>query len=317
MITKERNNYFDNLKGFLILAVIIGNSLELANPDSVNIHFFILFLYVFHMPLFTFVSGYFNKLSRRTTKEKVKDTVKIYLCAQVFYTFFNFLILGRWHVNLQLLMPQWTLWYLLSMVFWYIISDYITNYKTWIIGSIVLSLLIGLDSSIGTIASASRTIFFLPFFILGMAFEKEHLNIIRKNKTKLLVLSLITILILFLLNNETPIELFFEYAKYTWYFEKPWFPMFMRGFHYISAIIVGVTIMAYMPNKRTIITKIGKYSLIMYLVHSGVSELLINYNIVRYTSLTSTVISTLIIVLLVVFITIYYVKYKERKLNSV
>ncbi|MGL5379295.1 acyltransferase family protein [Clostridium sp.] len=316
MVTKERNAYFDNLKGFLILAVIIGNSLELANPDSVNIHFFVLFLYVFHMPLFTFVSGYFNKLSKRTTKEKVIDTVKLYLYAQVFYTFFNFLILGRWHISFQLLMPQWTLWYLLSMVFWYIIADYIKDYKKWIIGSILVSLLIGLDSSVGTIGSVSRTLFFLPFFILGMAFEKEHLNIIRKNKVRILACSILTVLILFLLNNSTPIELFFQYAKYTWYFEKPWFPMFMRLFHYISAIVVGSAIMAYMPKKKTIITEIGKYSLIMYLVHSGVSEILISYNILRYTSLITTVISTVIIVVIVVFITLYYVKYKERKVNN-
>ena len=72
--TKHRDFYFDTLKGFLILCVIIGNSLELADPQNINIHYFILFLYVFHMPLFTFVSGYFSKLSKRTTVQKVKGT---------------------------------------------------------------------------------------------------------------------------------------------------------------------------------------------------------------------------------------------------
>ena len=36
---KHRDFYFDTLKGFLILCVIIGNSLELADPQNINIHF--------------------------------------------------------------------------------------------------------------------------------------------------------------------------------------------------------------------------------------------------------------------------------------
>lgn len=313
MIVKERDSYFDNLKGFLIISVIIGNSLELANPEKVNIHFFVLLLYVFHMPLFAFVSGYFSKLSKRTTKEKVIDTVKLYVYAQVFYTAFNYLLLWRHGTKLQMLMPQWTLWYLLSMVFWYIISDYVKDYKKWIIGTIIVAMLAGLDGSIGTNGSFARTVFFLPFFIGGMAFKIEYLEVLRKHKIKVLIGSLASIVALYFLNEATPIELFFEYTKYTWYFEKPWFPMFMRAFHYLSAILVGMSIFTFMPSKKTKLSKVGKYSLIMYLTHSGVSEILITSKVLKYNSTLQAIISTIIVVAVVIIVTFSYVKFKENK----
>lgn len=314
MIVKERNQYFDNLKGFLIILVIIGNSLELANPEVVNVHFLILLLYVFHMPLFVFLSGYFSKLSKRTTKQKVEKSIKLYVGAQVFYTAFNFFILGRESTKLRILMPQWTLWYLLSMVFWYIISDYVKDYKKWIIWSIIIAMLAGLDSSIGTSGSSSRTLFFLPFFIGGMAFKEEYIDVLRANKVKIAIGSILTIVVLWFLNEATPIELLFEYTKYTWYFDRPWFPMFLRGFHYISAIVVGMGILVFMPSKSTKLSKVGKYSLIMYLTHSGIAEIFISYKLLKYDSLLELIISTTIIVLVVIIVTFSYVYIKNKRI---
>ena len=49
--TKHRDFYFDTLKGFLILCVIIGNSLELADPQNINIHYFIYFYMIFQIEI--------------------------------------------------------------------------------------------------------------------------------------------------------------------------------------------------------------------------------------------------------------------------
>ncbi|WLF70583.1 acyltransferase family protein [Clostridium septicum] len=312
-----RKYYFDNLKGFLIICVIIGNSLELANPTSVNVHTFILLLYIFHMPMFAFVSGYFSKISKRSTKERVIDTTKLYLSAQIFYTFFNFLILKKSSVRLELLMPQWTLWYLLSMIFWYIISDYILDYKKWLMGSVCLSLIIGLDGSIGTIASVSRTVFFLPFFIIGRTFKEDYIEKLKKHKSKFVILTIVVLISLIKLSDETPIELLFEYTNYTWYFEKPWFPMFIRVFHYISSIIIGGFILTVIPIKITNITILGENSLIMYISHSGIVQLLLDFDIIKYNSLFSIVISTLIVILTVIIFTLIIVNVRliKRKVS--
>ena len=202
---KERDYYFDNIKGLLILLVILGNSLEYAEPTAINTHFFLLLLYLFHMPLFTFVSGYFCKKSKRTTQEKVIKIFKVYVGAQIFYTIFEKIVFHREYIKLEFFSPMWTLWYLFSLMFWYILSDFIKNKKIWLIVSICLALYIGFDTGAGSYVSISRTFFFLPFFIAGMIFEKRHIEYL-KNKIKyILVAALAIIGLLFYIRNRVPL----------------------------------------------------------------------------------------------------------------
>lgn len=308
---KERDTYFDNLKGFLIIMVIVGNTLEEATIKNLNIHFLILFLYIFHMPLFAFISGYFSKMSSRKTIHKVRDTFKIYLLAQVFYTFFAYFILGSKDVKMQILMPRWTLWYLLSLVCWYILSDYIKNKKAWLIGSIIVSLLVGFDPSVGTTASVSRTLFFLPFFILGLSFDRKHVEKIKEKKWIVYIGTIITVGGLYIFNETVPIELFFEYARYTWYFNQPWFPFVMRIYHYVVAFFLGATILSFKWEKANILKNIGKLSLIMYISHSGIDQLLLKFGLLRYDSWISLILSTISVVLIVILFTFGYVKVKS------
>jgi len=56
-----RNVFIDNLKGLLIYCVVLGHiceNYEMAHP---NLKFLIFFIYLFHMPCFIYISGYFSK----------------------------------------------------------------------------------------------------------------------------------------------------------------------------------------------------------------------------------------------------------------
>ena len=59
-MTKERDYFFDNLKAVLIFLVVLGHFLLPIHGKSVLVIIKRL-IYVFHMPLFVFVSGYFSK----------------------------------------------------------------------------------------------------------------------------------------------------------------------------------------------------------------------------------------------------------------
>lgn len=316
MSIKVRDNYFDNLRGFLIICVIIGNSLEYINPTDVNPHFFILCLYMFHMLLFTFISGYFCKKSKRTTKEKVIDTVRIYLFAQLFYYFFNLIILKKPNTNFELLRPNWTLWYLFALIFWYIISDYIHNYKRSFILSMLLSLILGFDGTVGSLASASRIFFFLPFFIAGLAFDKDaFLNKLKEYKIHIYALTGITFYILFLISDITTVELLFEYTNYTFYGDSSSYPLLIRAFHYIGGLIVCSFILIVCSSKKSLLTWIGKNSLILYVSHAAVIQILTIKPILKYSNIFETIISEAFILLIVIFITYLYTKLKSLLLR--
>lgn len=308
---KSRDYYFDTLKGILILFVITGNSLELASPQHVNTHYFILCLYMFHMPMFTFVSGYFCKLSKRTSVQKVKSTFKLYFFAQLAYIIFYKYILGSSGYKFELMYSQWTLWYLLSLTCWYILSDYVGNTKKWLIGSIIVSLIIGFDNSIGSLGSISRTIFFFPFFIAGMSFKKEYIDILKKHRLKLLLASIVILIVLYVLSGSIKIELLFELSSYSSYYDNLLFPLCIRAFHYLGAFLISGFILTLIPNIKTIFSPIGKNSLVLYLLHGAISNILIGRGIARYTNLFVLILSEILIILVTILCSAIFIKLKN------
>ena len=52
---------FDNLKFLLILFVVIGHFVDLYVNDYRTMKMIFIFLYAFHMPLFIFITGLFQK----------------------------------------------------------------------------------------------------------------------------------------------------------------------------------------------------------------------------------------------------------------
>lgn len=312
-----RDSYFDTLKGVLILLVVIGNSLELSNTDLPFIHYFILFLYMFHMPLFAFISGYFCKKSKRSTVERVSEIFILYISVQTIYYIFYKFIMGETDNRLKFMEPYWTLWYLVSLIFWYIIYDYIKDSKKWLIGSVLAAILIGYDPSVFNYLSISRTIFFLPFFILGVMFKKEYINKIKEKKKLLGTLSLIVLIILFFLSFGLIIDLLFEFVGYESYYpDATWYPLLIRIFHYIGAVILGAFIMSLIPKRKTIFSPIGKYSLYIYIVHSGISEFFITNEILKYYNYGFLIFSEIIIVLTSLLLVYLYAKLKDKILKS-
>lgn len=61
-ITKQNREYlYDNIRGILILLVVLGHALEYFRLDNKVGEFLYVFIYLFHMPVFIFISGYFSK----------------------------------------------------------------------------------------------------------------------------------------------------------------------------------------------------------------------------------------------------------------
>lgn len=307
----KRNYLFDNLKGFLIICVIIGNSIEYANPSCIDLHYFLLTLYTFHMPLFAFISGYFSEKSKRSTQEKVINILKIYVGAQIFYFILNRYIFGESSFKLKLFSPSWTMWYFISLMSWYIISDFIKDKKKWFIFSIIASLLIGLDSSVDGHVSISRTFFFLPIFIAGMSFSNGKLEKLQKNRFTLGILSILILIILYILKDSTPLELFFEYDKYTSFFDSAYYPAAMRIFHYIGAFTIGAFIISIAPKTKTYLSKIGEFSIVMYLSHAAVIKLLYKTALIKYNTTLEVLISEILILVTVIVLTLIYAKFKK------
>lgn len=81
-MTKERDYFFDNIKAVLIFLVVLGHFLLPIHEGGNVLVLIKRLIYVFHMPLFVFVSGYFSKRIYKDGKynfKKILYLIKAYI----------------------------------------------------------------------------------------------------------------------------------------------------------------------------------------------------------------------------------------------
>ena len=134
--------------------------------------------YLFHMPAFVFLAGV-----TINTKDKSQgsfltnsDNLVIPLVIMVFaYEAFHLALYQKPSVYLQNAAPYWHLWFLLSLIIWKYFLPVIVKFQNRVTISIVIALMIGLSAHFGYFLNISRTLYFLPLFLLGVAISPPSL----------------------------------------------------------------------------------------------------------------------------------------------
>jgi hypothetical protein len=101
---KKRDPYFSNLKFILIFLVILGHLMEKHIYTNHDLYIIYTAIYMVHMPLFAFISGYFSKNSHK----KLNHVWKIggqYLLLHLGRLLVNLLITGENRGNWRLEIP--------------------------------------------------------------------------------------------------------------------------------------------------------------------------------------------------------------------
>ena len=124
---KERIFYFDTIKFILIYLVVLGHVLEPNRALSWNSEIYTS-IYLFHMPLFIILSGYFTK-KKEDFGEFKQDSFRLletFIVLHIFSVIFQITYYGIIKLS-SLLVPGFASWYLLSLFFWRCFLQYIPN----------------------------------------------------------------------------------------------------------------------------------------------------------------------------------------------
>lgn len=177
----ERSPYWDNIKGILISLVVIGHFLW--DYKGIGIAgFFLSFIYLFHMPAFIFVSGYFSKSDNAKSMRSIFKLVVIYIIFNTTMMIFSFIL---WNTSFQLLTPVYSYWFLISLIIWRFIIKYVENIKNILLMSIIVVIFIGLWSDVTNVLALSRTVVFFPFFLIGYKLSPDKINHLTHNRKPL------------------------------------------------------------------------------------------------------------------------------------
>ena len=118
------------------------------------------------MPGFCFLSGYFSKKGDKAYQSAIFD----FLIPYVIFNGLFVLCYGSSQPNI--FSPSFAYWYMLSMFCWKLITKALQQIKYVLPLSIVVALLTGLCGDAHNFLSLSRTIGFLPFYIIGMKMSR-------------------------------------------------------------------------------------------------------------------------------------------------
>ena len=258
----NRSAYWDNIKGFLIFLVVFAHCLY-DHQDKAVIDAIVKSIYLFHMPAFIFVSGFFGKSERAHSEKSVFTLLFAYFI-------FNS-ILGIAMGWTEFLSPKYSYWYILALVIWRLSSKYIPADRTHLIAAIVAAVGVGFVSVITNDFALSRAIAFFPFYLAGLITPKERFEI----KPRLLVpglvalsaaigLGYLTIRVLNIQNGEMLMEAYSEPTE-----------ALTRLCMFAAASAATIAILAFAPQRRLpLLPSFGMNSLAVFLLHRPLTLLL-------------------------------------------
>ena len=171
-----RDPWLDNVKMVLVTLVVVGHAIGLVS-DSMGSHWVYDFIYLWHIPAFVFVSGYLSKSfewDRRRMKGLVYTLLVPYLIFEPALYYYRVGVVGEREPGTLWLEPHWTMWYLIVLLMWRLVTPILKAHWLWLPLSVIISLVGGLwDTDLFMIP---RFLGLLPFFVLGLHLKPRHLK---------------------------------------------------------------------------------------------------------------------------------------------
>ena len=273
MVKKERIFIWDNLKFILIFLVVLGHFADFHTATSLNMKRLFLYIYIFHMPLFIFISGLFSKKTINEKRyKKIFEYLILYIGMKILF-FIVDLIINK-DTSFSLISEGGLPWFILAIMWFNLITIFLNklNPKYLLTVSIILACFIGYDASINDTLAISRTIVYYPFFLSGYYLDPSKVvNFCKQKKIQILsvifiIISLILCFFLIksiyqfrpLLTGRNPFHTLGKYEPYG---------CILRFLYYIGVSIFIISIIALTPTKETIASNLGQRSIQVYMLH--------------------------------------------------
>lgn len=278
MITRDL--YWDTLKFVLIFFVVYAHTLSGSNPDGSFNRAMYNFIFIL-FPLFIFISGRFSQIKNM---EKYKlgllRIFETYIVFQFIRTI-PILLSGAFsfHSILSfLLSPKYTLWYLISLIYWRLIVMFIPK-RILIYKPIVILTLCFTVSILGgfipvKILALQRAMTYLPFFFLGFySTEIDLRKWISKIHIGIPIMSILAsfLFIYYYMNYDMTFVLSGKMSYWSYPSLSPLLLCIARCLFVLAAIFVSFMVMC-LVRVQSWMAKMGAATLAIYIFHSFIVQ---------------------------------------------
>jgi Fucose 4-O-acetylase and related acetyltransferases len=297
----HRNYQVDNIRALLIFLVVLGHLIPLNN-GGINSNPLYSVIYSFHMALFVFVNGIYARFDR---KKILKHYIWPYIFFQTAYYYFCAYIL---HDNtvLQFTTPYWLLWYLMTMITYLCLIPLLKtgSHKHVLItvaGTFLLAIITGFDNTIGKYLSLSRTICFLPFFLLGfyhnLLIDEKTRAVLRKPYIAAFGVIGIIVLEFALCMSNSPVVVLHHTGPYDIIMRDAGIRLILEAIGLAWIVLLFAAI----PDRPIkLITTIGQNTMPIYLLHGFIAKYVSKCNLLHYGRMENEIIATIAAMMIVI-----------------
>lgn len=266
---KQRDYLFDNYKVLLILLVVIGHFIEPCYKNNEFLSSLKWMIVSFHMPAFIFISGYFSKrvLSFGTLIRKLAVPYIVYeVIYYVLYTYFL-----HKETGLYLMYPKFSLWYILALFIWRMVTPYVKKIPHHMFLSIIAGLLIGCSQMQDNFLSIPRILVFYPFFLAGIHFERETVSKLKNSVCRMAAFLGVLVLAAFFafgpLSSIYSPKIFYGRYNYRFLGQSITEGILCRLICYAVGFFLTFAVMLLISEKERVYSYIGTRTMAIYLFH--------------------------------------------------
>lgn len=266
----ERYPALDGARCVLIALVVTGHLLEQLVANGPGAAALYRWIYLFHMPAFVLISGAVSSahLTRRRALALLTGLLVPYFVFQTLYPAWDAWLSGSGDWSQGYVTPYWLLWYLPSLACWRLLLPLFARLKFALPLAVGIALAAGATTWIGYPFSLSRTLVFLPLFLLGHRLGAQRLQRLgNANRHKLAALAVLGVTAggAWYLRDLDP-EWLYAASGYAALHVALWPGMGMRLALLLASAACALAVLTLVPRHGAL-ANLGRRSLTAYLMH--------------------------------------------------
>jgi fucose 4-O-acetylase-like acetyltransferase len=277
----RRDQYLDNAKLLTLALVVCAHFWEplAQQPGNRGLRALYLLVYAFHMPVFIMISGHLSRgftAAPRQLRRLVGGVLAPYLVWTVLLGLFDDRLSGA-RFSLAPLTPVWITWFLISLFCWRLSAPIWRQLRHPVTVAVVISLAAG-AFPLGAQLSLTRTLQFLPFFVIGLTADPVHLERLRSSRAlraAALPMFAVAGIWAYAVAPRTDANWMYRSADHTTL--RVSYPQWLLGAALLFGLglLLALAFLAVVPQRRTWFTDLGSGTMYAFLLHAFLRQALL------------------------------------------
>ncbi|HEU5156281.1 MAG TPA: acyltransferase family protein [Streptosporangiaceae bacterium] len=274
---KQRDAHLDNAKFLGVVLVVCGHVLEDLR-DATGAHALYLFIYMFHMPLFIVLAGYFSRsftFSAGKARKLITSLAVPYVIFEIAFACYRWALGVADKPTISLLDPYFVTWFLLALFVWRLSTPVWQQLRWPIGGAVVISVLSG-TADLPTMMDLYRMLGLLPFFVIGLMLKPEHFELLKRPRVR--VAGALVLAGGLIMANLVHRKMTTEWALWRMGFADLHVSNLTGAGMRLGMLLAGATLvaafLAIVPSRHTWFTRLGGATMYAYLLHGFGTKLM-------------------------------------------